>query len=102
MAVDSGEDPAMALSLDEALWDSRANGGGDVVRTWTRTAAPMTYKVKLKLIGAAVRPEWAPGKAINPERPQGSYVGVASVVEEISDWLKQWGRLVDCWSERLR
>ncbi len=62
----------------------------------------MTYHATIILSGPGVRPEWAPGKAVNPEKPQGTYIGVASVVEEISDWLNQWGHLLSRWSERIR
>ena len=62
----------------------------------------MRYRVKVKILGDHARPEWAPGKAINPEKPQGTYVGVSSTVQAWVEWMEQWGDTIDYWSERVR
>ena len=65
----------------------------------------MTYQAKVKLTGWAAVPEWAPGKAINPEKPQGTYIGTSKWVDR---WCKEiealwfpWVKVADRWTERV-
>lgn len=67
--------------------------------------AVVRYRVRVILSGPGVRPVWAPGIPLDKDKPQGSYVGVCPMVEEWTDWIKQWCGSVtvaDRWSERLR
>jgi hypothetical protein len=66
----------------------------------------MTYQAKVKLLGRGAIPEWAPGRAVNPTSPQGTYIGVSLAVQrwckEIEDLWYPWITVANRWTERVR